>query len=64
MKMVHTCNVMQNWLHCQGILHKFMPLDEAMASGAVIVIVSRLDGQNRFKSQPNNFKTAINRPYV
>ena len=45
-----------------------MPLDEAIASRAVFVIVSgsdgRTGGRKRFWSQLNNSKTVIDRSYV
>ena len=41
------------WLLC-GHLVKLLPLDEAIASRAVFVIVSGSDGRKRFLSQLNN----------
>ena len=50
-----------NKFHFQII---FLPLDEAIASRAVFVIVSGSDGRKRFWSQLNYPKTVRDRPYV
>ena len=43
----------------------FLPLDEAISSRAVFVIVSGSDGQaERFWSQLNNSKTVRDMPYM
>ena len=47
---------------------QLLPLDEAIASRALFVIVSRLDeladGSKRFWGQLNNSKTVTDRQYV
>ena len=58
------------WCFCdpclsfEDILKVFLPLDEAITSRLVIIIISGSDRRKRFWSKLNNWKTARDRPRV
>ena len=50
--------------YVQFRIYPFLPLDEAIASRAVFVIIFESGGRKCFWSQPNNSKTVRDRPCV